>query len=567
MDRKADKALKVYQSCVAQFSRVSKKVVARKDLNNLYNVSCRMRRDAEYRAILDEIPTVDGKSLEERIEAFFSEYNNLYGLEIRDSLTEFEDPEFAAGSYFKLKSYLKSEEGELTELAPTDFKKGQTAYVTASLFSHESGAPVIAKELLLTAITDEGVTVEKRAENTSSINFEMTLSVAGYFKFNVKALGEDGEEILGSEMACGGIVFSREEIKPLHESPADLYDFWSAEISRLMKTNPCDETPDGYSGEVEALYDIHNRNKFSLTKLDSAYLQKLRENGQPAPSEEELLKYGIYELVLKCPGPCPSTGYVSVPKCAPDKSLPIFISYDGYSVRSPAPIMKEDSIAVHCSHHGYELGYADSPYYAELRRTVCGNYCRGNGEINSHFCNIRDCYPLYIMLRDLQMIRYLADKELSSGIEDLHRVWNGEIVLWGSSMGGYQSLSVGGLMSILEKYTFLGDKLTISAGSPAFADVAAGLGSRVRSSMFTYSDGADYFDTAHLSSLITSRTNIFRASLGDDICTATSMTAIYNMIPDFVEKEIRYVQNSSHGYLPDEEHQEWFVYNNKETLK
>ena len=50
--------------------------------------------------------------------------------------------------------------------------------------------------------------------------------------------------------------------------------------------------------------------------------------------------------------------------------------------------------------------------------------------------------------------------------------------------------------------------------------------------------------------------------------TATSMTAVYNMIPDFVEKEIRFVQNSSHGYLPDEEYQEWFVYNNnKETLK
>ena len=46
------------------------------------------------------------------------------------------------------------------------------------------------------------------------------------------------------------------------------------------------------------------------------------------------------------------------------------------------------------------------------------------------------------------------------------------------------------------------------------------------------------------------------------------MTAVYNMIPDFVEKEIRFVQNSSHGYLPDEEYQEWFVYNNnKETLK
>ena len=561
MNRKAEKALKVYQSCVTQFGRASKMVVTRRDLNTLYNVLCRMRRDEEYKALLEDIPTVDGKSFEDRIEAFFSEYNNLYGLEIRDSLIEFDDPEYAAGSYFRIKTYLKSEKGEILELAPTDFKKGQTAYVTASLFSHESGAPVIVKELLLTAVTDEGTKLEKRKANTSSIDFEITLSSPGYIKFNVKALAEDDAEILGSEMACGGIVFSREEIKTFHEPPRNLYDFWNSEISRLIATDPCDKNAASYSGDVKTLYDIHTKNRFSLIKLDASYLQMLRENGQPSPSEQDLLKYDIYELMLKCPGPCPSTGYVSIPKNTAEKSLPIFISYDGYSVRNLAPVMKEDCIAVHCSHHGYELGYKEN-YYAELRQTVCGNYCRGNGEINSCFDNIRDCYSLYVMLRDLQMIRYLADKELSRGIEGLHRVWNGEIVLWGSSMGGYQSLSVGGLMSILKKYTFVGDKLTINAGSPAFADVAAGLGSRVKSSMFTYSDGADYFDTANLSTLIDSKTSIFRASLGDDICTATSMTAIYNMIPEGVEKEIRYVQNSSHGYLPDDEHQEWFVYNN-----
>ena len=38
MDQRAKKALTVYQSCVAQFGRVSKKVVERRDLNTLYNV-------------------------------------------------------------------------------------------------------------------------------------------------------------------------------------------------------------------------------------------------------------------------------------------------------------------------------------------------------------------------------------------------------------------------------------------------------------------------------------------------------------------------------------------------
>ena len=175
MDSKAAVALKAYQSCVAQFGRVSKKVVARRDLNNLYNVSCRMKRDAEYKAILSEIPEVEGKNFEEQIEAFFEEYNNLYGLEIRDTLIEFEDPELAAGSYFRIKSYRKGENGELTELAPTDFIKGQTAYVTATLYSHENDSEISVSELLLTAVTDEGITVEKRAPNTSSICFDILI--------------------------------------------------------------------------------------------------------------------------------------------------------------------------------------------------------------------------------------------------------------------------------------------------------------------------------------------------------------------------------------------------------
>ena len=459
MNRKAEKAYKLYQSCISQL-HTRKRIVAMRDLNTLYNVLCRIRRDGEYKRLLSEISSFEGKSFELCIEDFFEEYNNLYGLEIRDSLTEFEDPEFASGSYFIIKSYLKNEKGELLEIAPTDFLKGQTAYVTATLFSHESGSLISVKEFLLIAVTDEGDEIEKRARDTSSIDFEMTLSRPGYFKFKVMALGDDGEIILGSETAYGGIVFSREEIRTTHEPPCDLFDFWNTEISRLMKTDPCDNTADAYSGDVETMYDIQAKNRFSLTKLDKNYIQRLKENGQPSPTENNLLEYDIYEIMLKCPGPCPSTGYVSIPKSAEKKSLPIHISYDGYSVRSPAPFMKSGYISVHCSHHGYDLGHKDS-YYAELRNTVCKSYCRGNGEVNSGFENIRDCYPLYIMLRDLQMIRYLTDSTISYQIERLSEVWNGEVILWGSSMGGYQALCVGGLMSIMKEHTFVGSKLKI----------------------------------------------------------------------------------------------------------
>ena len=107
-------------------------------------------------------------------------------------------------------------------------------------------------------------------------------------------------------------------------------------------------------------------------------------------------------------------------------------------------------------------------------------------------------------------------------------------------------------MSIMKKYCAPYKSLKLEAGSPAFGDVAGHTAGRVKSTFFTYQEGVDYFDTAILATLIDAPTLIHRASLGDEICTATSMTAMFNMIPEGVSKEIRYVQNSSHGYLPEE---------------
>jgi len=560
MDQSFEKAYKKYQSCVNQLRSVKR--VALKDLSSLYNILCRIKRDREYARLVNEIPG-EKKTLETLIESFFEEYNNLYGLEIRDSLIEFEDPELASGSYFIIKSYLKNGTDCSLELAPTDFKINQTAYVTVSLFSHESDSPIVAPKLMLVCVTDEGTELKKSVCDASCIDFELSLSQPGYFKFKVMALTENSEVLLGSETAFGGVIFSREEIRTYHEPPSDLREFWRGEIDRLMNTNPCDTTAENYTGDVKTLYGMPSKNRFLLTKLDKNYTKRLKENNQPAPSDKELSEYNIYELMLKCPGPCPSTGYVSVPKGAKKKSLPIHISYDGYSVRSPAPLMNAEYIAVHCSHHGYELGHSNDVYYAKIRETVGASYCRGNGDVNSCFDDIHDCYPLYIMLRNLQMIRFLCDSSYSGNIAGLHEVWNGEIILWGSSMGGFQTIGVGALMSIMKKYMTKSPKLLLQAGSPAFADVAGHTVGRVRSTMFEYRDGADYFDTAILASLIDSPTLIHRASLGDEICTATSMSAIFNMIPKGVEKEIRYVQNSSHGYLPDDEQQMWFVFRQK----
>ena len=127
-------------------------------------------------------------------------------------------------------------------------------------------------------------------------------------------------------------------------------------------------------------------------------------------------------------------------------------------------------------------------------------------------------------------------------------------------MGGFQTIGVGALASILRDLVG-GFKLTsLSAPSPAFGNVAGSTDRRVTSTFFVYAEGADYFDTAMMATMLDTPTDIPRASLGDEVCPITTITAIYNSIPENVRGEIRYIQNSSHGYLPDEEYQRWIVY-------
>ena len=555
MESRAEKAYKVYKSCVAK----KFKAIPRYDLNTLYNVTCRMKRDAKYAEEIAELKTAEGEPLDLLIEKYFNDYNNLYGLEIRDDLIEYENPEMACGSYFKIESFIY-EGGELVKRLPTEFLAGETARVVATLYSHESGAPISAKKISLTGCTDDGEEIKKTFTDCSSFGFDLTLSRPGGLKFKIIVLDDNDKPLLGAELGYGGIVFSRKEITTTHRPPKDLKEFWSKKIDELLLVNPLETYPDAYTGKVQTRYNISERNFYRLIKVDTAYAEKLKSLGQPYPSAEDIEAFNIYEVNLKAPGPCPATAYVSVPKGAEKKSLPIHFIYDGYGVHMSAPVCVNEQISVHATHHGYELAQ-NTDYYKDLFATVCGHYCRGNGEVNSDCNDIHDCYPLYIMLRNLQMLRFLTSEKLSSGIELLHEKWNGNVTMYGGSMGGYQTVCVGALAAILRDKVGGFSLTKLDAPSPAFGNVAGSTDKRVTSTFFVYSEGADYFDTAILATLLDTKTNIPRASLGDEACPVTTMTAIYNSIPKEFRGEIRYIQNSSHGYLPDPEHQEWIVYN------
>ena len=525
------------------------------ELNIAYNVLMRMRREEGFReAIYAERKEDEG--LDVLLEKYFAGYNNLHGLDITETLTVFDDPDLSVGTYF-----LVSTEKDGEEVSPIGLKSGESVHVTASLISRLSEKPVIAKRLRYVATTDKGESYEQEVLESDKVEFDLTLDRPGGIRFKVFYENELGRPVIGSETAYGGVLFDIEKIKPTHKAPEDLVPFWQGEIDRLMAVIPTDDTAEGYEGRVSYEYDIPKKNRFSLTSCDGEYLSELRDAGINGGGEERLSDYELYEVYLKAPGPCPSTAYITVPRDCEPHSLPIHIVFDGYSAHTPAPIYSKEAISIHCTHHGYELKKPDKDYYNHLNGAgILGSYGRGNGKPNSDYKDIHDCYLLYMLLRNLQMIRFATDPETARVIPSMLEAYNGRVRVSGGSMGGYQTTCIGGLLELMKvKHPFY-EVLDLMPNIPAFCNVAGPLEGRAPTGLHTYEEGVDYFDAAILASLIRADMRIPRVGLGDETCPHTGISAMVNNIPEGVGVTVNYLQNSSHGYVMDPELQKWFVY-------
>ena len=529
-------------------------------LNTIYNIQCRIKRDEEYRLALENFKTDEGIGISELIENYFNGYNARHGLEIRENLVEIENPDLATGGYFIISTYSKKD-GEMIITAPTDFKTGETAYVKATLYSYSDNSPVVAEKLHYVGSNDDGEKYEGYAENSDTLEIEFKLSRAGWCHFKITAEDKDGKPILGMDTGHGGVVFDWKEISPTHKTPDDLVEFWNGQIDRLLEVDPTDTVADEYSGAVAYEYDMPKENRFELIKFDADYIKMLKEYGIGTLTEEHLEKYDFYEVNLKAPGPCHSSNYLSIPKNAGEKSLQIIITYDGYSAYPPAPVCDEKAIRLHCSHHGYKLPRPLNEYYMKLRTGVCKNYGLGNGVVNSMYDDLTDNYMVYLHLRNLQAMRFVTDPKYSNIVPRLHDVWNGEITLIGGSMGGYQSICESALSTLLVKKSAHFTLKETKANVPAFCNLAGMTDKRVRGFAF-YTEGMDYFDAAHLSSLINVHLTVMRAGLGDITCPPNGISAMVNNLPKDTPYEINFLQNSDHGYIPEPEVQKWHKYSN-----
>lgn len=524
-------------------------------LNVVYNVLCRMKKDEEYRNAIYKAAETD-EPLDKLIERYFLGYNNLHGLDITETLTEFENPELADGSYFIITTYVDG-----CERSPISLRCGEVCKVKAVHYSRATESELSMPRLRTVISSDDGTRNEFTTENADRVEFDLTLTTPGGIRFKIFVEDESGKNIIGSETAYGGLLFDIESIKPVFEAPKDLENFWRGEIARLMSTDPISTVPDGYSGRVVYEYGITDKNAYSIKKVDKEYLELMRERALPAPADERLSDFDVYEVYLKAPGPCPATAYLSIPKTAEKNSLDLSITYDGYSAHTPSPILANGKITLHCTHHGYELCKPDKDYYNHLNGSgILGNYGRANGKTNSDYVDIHDCYLLYTLLRNLQFIRFVADPEKAAVIPNLSEYFSGRVIIGGGSMGGYQTVCVGGLCELMAEVQSGFKVVTLMPSIPAFCDVASGQTTRVSTQLHSYEEGIDYFDAAHLGRLIRADLVIPRVGLGDETCPHTSITAMVNNIPSGYKKDINYLQNSSHGYVTDPQLQKWYKY-------
>ena len=308
---------------------------------------------------------------------------------------------------------------------------------------------------------------------------------------------------------------------------------------------------DGGAGvEPETLQSVPEPEDFdAFWARRRARLAKVPLEAEKKELENYSKSMNVYAVSIKCAGPRPSTGYLSVPK-KPGK-YPVRVSFHGYGHTYPnkghvvSPISGSgDAIYFNFSPHGYELG-REPEYYDEFFRSIC------SGGRTFGFDDKQNADPetsyfsgyTYRIMRALEWLKTLPE-------------WDGKnLIVSGGSMGGMQSVWAAGL-----------DK-DVSVAKPSIpwcCDIGGrDTLKRIINSWYIHETPAlRYYDPVNLAKRISKncKVEIVRAGLGDYCCPPSGVSILFNNIPG--PKKINWVQGSTHGYVPPEKHQAFSVTGN-----
>lgn len=283
------------------------------------------------------------------------------------------------------------------------------------------------------------------------------------------------------------------------------------------------------------------KRKARLAKVPMTATVKERKSADPGVR--------VLTFSVLCAGPRPVTGWVTVPTDA-TKKYPAHISFHGYGahfVQSIPTSGPKDEIHMFINAHGYELGREDE-YYTEFYDAL-----KSNGRtfgLDSEWQNksTDTAYFGWMIYRIARALQYLKS----------FPEWNGkDLVASGGSMGGLQTMWAAGIDPDVSEAKpgipwccDMGGRKTLKRQAPTW-----GVGE---------TEAMRYFDPVNFAKRVSPkcRVEITRAGLGDYCCPPSGVAVLYNSLK--CPKKINWVQGSTHGYVPPEEHQRFSLTENWE---
>ena len=375
------------------------------------------------------------------------------------------------------------------------YKCGETMKFSILLF--ENGKPKVGQKLEWKVKSDDGSKKSGKAVSAETpLELTAKTDVPGFVSVEVFAVNDKGERLTtkssdqhwGKKVLryAGGAGADVEKIKNSGKEPADFDAFWQRQLKAQAKV--------------------------------------------PLKAEKKLLpeyskgKFNVYELTVSCVGK-PAKAFLSVPKNAKEKSLPLDVRYHGYGVNRTAPKMRDNAVCLSVERHSFEL-LREPEYYAKLK----------NGELKDFGLTAEDhlspetCYFKFMILRDLRALEY-AKKNVPQ--------WDGKnIKVSGGSMGGFQSLFV----------AWLDKNVThCVVDIPWMTDLwAADCGTTRIPALFrpAYTPAIRYFDSTYAGKRLKCPLDI-TAWLGDYTCPPSGVMVLYNSSP--TRTTLDFGQNGIHA--------------------
>ena len=236
--------------------------------------------------------------------------------------------------------------------------------------------------------------------------------------------------------------------------------------------------------------------------------------------------YVAYDVKIRCAGPTPVSGILTMPVGAKAGSLKAQMTFNGYGYAGVTPVCAPNTLYFNVNAHGID-NLREDDYYKEFEQT---HYKYGWNETENK--DPKTCYFLYMDLRNIQGARWLLTRPEYDGKG---------LYLRGGSQGAMQCVAVA---------AFVRETVDLELFIPWMADLGGKEAGRIKGWIPEANPdvtGILYFDTANLAKRVTCPVRI-SGYLGDYTCPPSTLIVLYKSFSS--QKSLILYQNGTHGRYP-----------------